>query len=178
MLVLLWPSSVRTFGAAAVGSWLLFVALGRFGGGQVLRARYGGSLALQAAAAVPALAGVVVFQLPGFDPAVGAAAVSLALGVAAAVDAGAAAQFPSLARGCLRLRASCGLVAAMAVAAAPATGLMAAAACVGLGEVVLAVRLLPEVERLAGMLGRETPGEDHGPAFPLMPPSPDRVPVT
>ncbi len=178
VLVVLWPSSVQTFGAAVVGSWLLFVALGRFGGGQLLRARYGGSRFLQAGAAVPALAGVVVFQLPAVDPAVGAAAVSLALGIAAAGDAGAAAQFPSLARGCLRLRALCGLASAMTVAAAPEAGLMVAAACVGVGELVLAVRLLPEVERLAGMLDR---GEDQGLMLPLptLPvvgaPEPDRV---
>ncbi|WP_327001017.1 hypothetical protein OHA72_38620 [Dactylosporangium sp. NBC_01737] len=155
VLMVLWPSSVRAFGGALVGSWLLFVAFGRFGGGQVLRARYGGSLVLQAGAAVVALAGVVVIRLPEFDPAAGVAAASLALGVAAAGDAGAAGQFPRLARGCLWLRAACALVAAMAVAVAPATGLVVAAACVGLGEVALAVRLLPEVERLAGMAGRD-----------------------
>jgi hypothetical protein len=171
VLAIVWPSSVRTLGAAAVGAWLLVVALGRFGGGQLLRARYGGSRFSLSSAALLAVAGLVVMQLPAHDPAVAAAVTSLAFGVAAAAEAGAAAQFPSLARGCLRMRAVCGLIAAMAVAVAPATGLVIAAACVGIGEVVLAVRLLPEVERLAGMLDRGAPwadaAEDRGFVLPL-----------
>ncbi|MDG6106973.1 hypothetical protein Daura_28025 [Dactylosporangium aurantiacum] len=167
----LWPSSVRMFGAAAAGSWLLFVALGRFGGGQLLRARYGGPRLFQSGAALLAVAGLVVVQLPAYDPAVAVAAISLALGIAAAGDAGAAARFPGLARGCLRLRAACGVVAAMAVAVAPTTGLVVAAACVGLGELLFAVRLLPEVERLGGMLDHDAPGtagdEDDGMWLPL-----------
>jgi hypothetical protein len=159
-LLTLWPSSIRTFGAAVVGAWLLFIALSRFGGGQLLRARYGGSRLFQSGAALLALAGLLVTRLPVYDPAVAVAATSLAFGVAAAADAGTAAQFPRLGRGCLRLRALCGLVAAMAVAAAPTTGLVVAAACVGLGEVVFAVRLLPEVERLAGMLDGGAPWPD------------------
>jgi hypothetical protein len=154
VLAALWPSSVRALGAAAVGSWLLFSALGRLGGTQVLRARYGGPLALHAGAALVALAGVIVVRQPGLDPAVGAAAASLALGVAAAGDAAVAAQLPRLARSCLWVRAVGGLVAAIAVAAAPVTGLIVAAACVGLAEITLAVRLLPEVERLAEMVRR------------------------
>ncbi|MEV0131052.1 hypothetical protein AB0H83_21635 [Dactylosporangium sp. NPDC050688] len=166
VLAMLWPSSVRTFGAAAAGSWLLFVALGRFGGGQLLRARFGGPRLFQAGAALLAVAGLVVVQLPAYDTAV--AAISLALGVAAAGDAGGAARFPGLARGCLRMRAACGLVAAMAVAVAPATGLVVAAACVGLGEVMFAARLLPEVER---MLDHGAPGaaSDDDDGFMLLP---------
>ncbi|MFF5229694.1 hypothetical protein [Dactylosporangium sp. NPDC000521] len=170
-LAALWPSPVRMLGAAAAGSWLLFVALGRFGGGQLLRARYGGSRLIQAGAALLAVAGVIVVQLPAYDPTVAVAAISLAFGVAAAADAGAAPKFPSPARGCLRMRALCGLVAAMAVAVAPTTGLVVAAACVGLGEIVFAARLLPEVERLTGMLERDTqwtgPDEDLGSVLPL-----------
>ncbi|MEV4139388.1 hypothetical protein AB0J72_45410 [Dactylosporangium sp. NPDC049742] len=173
VFAMVWPSSVRTFGAAAVGSWLLFVALGRFGGGQLLRARYGGARWFQAGAALLAVAGVIVIQLPAYDPTVAVAAISLALGVAAAGDAGAAAQFPRLARGCLRMRALCGLVAAMTVAVAPATGLVVAAACVGLGELMFAARLLPEVERLSGMLDREAPWTDPDDDLGFVLPLPD-----
>lgn len=171
VLVTVWPSALRMFGAAAVGSWLLFVALGRFGGGQLLRARYGGPRLFQAGAALLAVAGVIVAQLPAYDPTVAIAAISLAFGVAAAADAGVAAQFPSVARGCLRMRAVCGVVAAMAVAVAPTTGLVVAGACVGLGELLFAARLLPEVERLHGMLDRGAAAaaadEDDGFVLPL-----------
>jgi hypothetical protein len=156
-LAVFWPAPVEAFGAALVGSWLMLVALGRFGGAQLLRARYRGSRILQAGAALVALASMAVIQLPLVDATVAAASASLTLGVAAAVDAGAAAQFPRLARACLYVRAACGLVAAMAVAVAPVTGLIVAAACVGLGELMLAVRLLPEVERLTGMAERDNP---------------------
>jgi hypothetical protein len=54
---------------------------------------------------------------------------------------------------CLRVRAGCGLVAALAIAASPVSGLIVAAACVGVVEVALALRLLPEVERLAQPAG-------------------------
>ncbi|GAB3843139.1 hypothetical protein ACFPIJ_00360 [Dactylosporangium cerinum] len=171
VLATLWPSSVRAFGAAAVGTWLLFVAFGRFGGGQLLLARYGGSHILQSGAALLAVAGVIVIQQPAYESAVAVAMTSLAFGVAAAADAGVAAQFPSLARGCLWVRAVCSLIAAMAVAVAPATGLVVAAAGVGFGEIILAVRLLPEVDRLAGMLEPSAAwtaeAEDRGFMLPL-----------
>src|SRR5690242_2568421 len=54
-LAALWPGPVRALGPAALGTWLLFTALGRFGGGQILRARYRGPLALQAGAALIAV---------------------------------------------------------------------------------------------------------------------------
>ncbi|GAA3250209.1 hypothetical protein ACFO1B_39955 [Dactylosporangium siamense] len=171
VLAVLWPSSVRALGAAAVGAWLLFVAFGRFGGGQLLLARYGGSHLLQSGAALLAVAGVIVLQQPAYESAVAVAMTSLAFGVAAAADAGVAAQFPSLARGCLWVRAVCSLIAAMAVAVAPAAGLVIAAAGVGFGELILAVRLLPEVDRLAGMLEPSAAwaaeAEDRGFMLPL-----------
>jgi hypothetical protein len=101
------------------------------------------------------VAGVLVIRQQELDPSVGVAVASLALGVAAAGDAAVASDFPGLARGCLRLRAACRLVAAMAVAAVPVAGLAVAAACVGAGEIALAVRLLPEVERLTHMIDRD-----------------------
>ncbi|MGI5243578.1 hypothetical protein [Dactylosporangium sp. CA-139066] len=160
---LLWPGSVHALGPAAVGAWLLCGALGRAGGGQVLRARYGGSLAMQTGPALLAVAGVIVLRRPD-DTAPGtvAAAAALSLGIAAAVDAAAGQQYPRLPRRCLRARAACAVVGGLAMAAAPAPGLIVAAAVVGLGELVLAVLLLPEVERLASMLGPREPARYRG----------------
>ncbi|WP_426513945.1 hypothetical protein ACPPVO_27000 [Dactylosporangium sp. McL0621] len=153
-LAALWPTSVRAAGAATLGAWLLFTACGRLGGGQVLRARYGGPLAPQAGPALLALAGVILLRMPGADPSVGVAVTALAFGVAAAVDAAAAQPFPSLGRLCLRVRAASGLIATIAVAAAPVAGPIIAAAIAGVGELIISVRLLPEVERLAQMVER------------------------
>ncbi|GLL03107.1 hypothetical protein [Dactylosporangium matsuzakiense] len=150
-----WPTSVRAVGAAGLGAWLLFTACGRVGGGQVLRARYGGPIALQAGPGVLALTGVVLLRLPQFDPSVSIAIGGLAFGIAAAGDAASAQPYPSLPRQCLRVRAAAGVVAAIALAATPVIGLIIAAGVVGIGELVLAVRLLPEVERLAQMVERE-----------------------
>jgi hypothetical protein len=155
LLTLLWPAPVRTLGGVGVGAWLLVAALGRGGGGLVLRGRYGGPLLLQAAGGLLAGAGAVVLELPALSPAAVAATAGLAVGIAAAVDAGVAAQFPALGRRCLHIRAGVGLVAAITIAAAPLAGLAVAAAAVGLAEVLLAVLLLPEVERLAAMDSRD-----------------------
>jgi hypothetical protein len=147
-LAALWPAPVRLLGAAGVGTWLLFTACGRFGGGEVLRARYGGPLTLQAGPALVTLAGVILIRLPGLDPKTAVAVAALAFGIAAAGDAAAAQPLAGPARLCLRVRAGSGLVAALAIAASPVSGLIVAAACVGVVEVALALRLLPEVERL------------------------------
>ncbi|MFI5914469.1 hypothetical protein [Dactylosporangium sp. NPDC051541] len=150
-----WPESVRAVGAVGLGAWLLSTACGRAGGGQVLRARYGGPIALQAGPALLALAGIVLLRMPEADPSVSIAIGGLAFGIAAAGDAAAAQQFPSLPRRCLRVRAAGGVVAAIALAAAPVTGLIIAAAVAGASELYLAVRLLPEVERLTQMVERD-----------------------
>jgi hypothetical protein len=124
---------------------------------------------MQAGPALLALAGVAVLRLPDDSaPSTVAAAAALSLGVAAAVDAAAGQQYPGQQypgrpRLCLRLRAAAAVVAGLAVAAAPAPGLIVAAAVVGVGELVLAVLLLPEVERLTAMLGSGEPALYRGP---------------
>nr|BFE57975.1 hypothetical protein GCM10020063_025010 [Dactylosporangium thailandense] len=162
-----WPTYVRAVGTAALGAWLLFTAVGRAGGGQLLRARYGGPLYLQAGPALLALAGVILIRLPESDPSVGVSVAALAFGIAAAVDGAAAQPLPSLARTCLRVRAGSGLVAAIAVAAAPVVGLIIAAAVIGIGELALAARLLPEADRLAQMLDRTESPADAEPLLAL-----------
>ncbi|MEU7875239.1 hypothetical protein [Dactylosporangium sp. NPDC049140] len=90
----------------------------------------------------------VTLEPDGFAPS-RARLTALAFGVAAAAP-----PFPSLGRLCLRVRAASGLIAAIAVAVAPVAGLIIAAAIVGVGELIIYVRLLPEVERLAQMVER------------------------
>ncbi|WP_433605005.1 hypothetical protein ACQP2P_26185 [Dactylosporangium sp. CA-139114] len=166
-LAALWPSPLRAVGAAVLGAWLLFTAFGRAGGGLLLRARYGGPLLPLAGPALLALAGVILLRLPARDPSVGVSVAALAFGIAAAVDGAAAQPLPSLPRTCLRVRAASGLVAAIAVAAAPVVGLIIAAAVIGVGELVLAVRLMPEAERLAQMLDRTESPADGEPLLAL-----------
>ncbi|GAA2332586.1 hypothetical protein [Dactylosporangium salmoneum] len=151
LLAALWPMPMRALGPAVVGAWLLCTAFARLGGTQLLRACYGGLPVLLLGAALPATAGIMIIRQPDLDSATIAAAAALAFGIPAAVDGAVSGRYPRPARDLLRVRAAAGIIAAIAVPAAPVAGIMIAAAAVGLADLAVAARLMPEVQRLADL---------------------------